>query len=107
MTAEVSPRKGSEPVAISYSTAPKENRSVRASSSFPRACSGDMYATVPTAVPGLVRCSSGTSVVSVEAAELDPGVTDFGGAASFAKPKSRFFPCPRLVTNRFADLICR
>ena len=39
---EVSPRNGSVPVAISYSTAPKENRSVRASSSFPRACSGDM-----------------------------------------------------------------
>jgi hypothetical protein len=42
ITAEVSPRKGSEPVAISYSTTPKEKRSVRASSSLPRACSGDM-----------------------------------------------------------------
>ena len=40
--AEVSPRKGKVPVAISYSTAPKENRSVRASSSFPFACSGDI-----------------------------------------------------------------
>ena len=33
--AEVSPRKGSVPVHISYRTAPKENRSVRASSSLP------------------------------------------------------------------------
>ena len=40
MTAEVSPRKGSEPVHISYRTAPKENKSVRASRGFPRACSG-------------------------------------------------------------------
>ena len=32
----------SRPVAISYSTAPKENRSLRASSSLARACSGDM-----------------------------------------------------------------
>ena len=30
------------PVAISYSTTPNENRSVRTSSSSPRACSGDM-----------------------------------------------------------------
>ena len=38
------PRKRTNPVAISYSTAPKENRSVRASSSLPRTCSGDMGA---------------------------------------------------------------
>jgi len=40
--AEVSPRKGSWPVAISYNTTPKENKSVRESSSLPLACSGDM-----------------------------------------------------------------
>ena len=34
--------KGQRAVAISYSTAPNENRSVRASSSLPLACSGDM-----------------------------------------------------------------
>ena len=28
---------------------------MRTSSSFPRTCSGDIYATVPTAAPGLVR----------------------------------------------------
>jgi len=33
-------------------TAPKENRSVRVSKSLPRACSGDMYATVPTVDQG-------------------------------------------------------
>ena len=32
------------------STTPNERRSVRASRSAPRACSGDMYATVPTSV---------------------------------------------------------
>src|SRR5258708_4743730 len=35
ITAEVSPRNGMAPVAISYNTAPNEKRSVRASSSFP------------------------------------------------------------------------
>ena len=34
--------KARRPVAISYSTAPKENRSVRASTFSPRACSGDI-----------------------------------------------------------------
>ena len=34
ITGELSPRKGTMPVAISYSTAPKENKSLRASSSF-------------------------------------------------------------------------
>ena len=42
MTPELSPRKGSAPVAISYSTAPNENKSVRASSSLARTCSGDI-----------------------------------------------------------------
>ena len=55
--AAVSPANGNVPVAISYSTVPKENRSVRESRSLPFACSGDIYATVPTAVPGLVRNS--------------------------------------------------
>ena len=35
--------------------AAKENRSLRASNSLPRTCSGDMYKTVPSAVPGLVN----------------------------------------------------
>ena len=60
ISAVLSPRKGTWPVAISYSTTPNENKSVRASRSLARACSGDIYATVPTADPGLVR--SGSSV---------------------------------------------
>jgi hypothetical protein len=40
--AEVSPRNGMAPVAISYKTAPNEKRSLRESSCFPLACSGDM-----------------------------------------------------------------
>jgi len=42
IVAEVSPRNGYWPVAISYSTVPNENKSVRASSCLPRACSGDI-----------------------------------------------------------------
>jgi len=39
---ELSPSNGILPVAISYTTAPNENKSVRASSSFAFTCSGDM-----------------------------------------------------------------
>ena len=42
ITPVVRPENACWPVAISYSTAPNENRSVRASRSSPRTCSGDM-----------------------------------------------------------------
>ena len=42
MTADVAPEKAGRPVAISYSTRPREKRSLRPSSALPRACSGDM-----------------------------------------------------------------
>src|SRR5438552_2969418 len=42
MAPDVLPLKGSVPVAISYSTTPTENRSVRASNSLPSTCSGDI-----------------------------------------------------------------
>ena len=101
--AEVSPWNGTLPVAISYKTAPNENRSVRRSSSFPFACSGDMYATVPTAVPGLVRnCRSGPAVAAVI-----PSAAVSGEAFTLASPKSRTLACPRLVTKMFAGLMSR
>src|SRR5271170_3557354 len=62
ITPDVSPRNGTAPVDISYSTTPNEKRSVRASNSFPRTCSGDTYAMVPTVAPGLVNNSSGAAV---------------------------------------------
>ena len=58
---------------------------MRASTSFARTCSGDMYATVPSIMPGLVRCLSDSSW---PAATL---------AVTFARPKSRIFACPRRV----------
>lgn len=42
MSADESPLKARRPETISYSTAPKLNRSERASASLPRTCSGDM-----------------------------------------------------------------
>jgi hypothetical protein len=79
----------------------KLNRSVRASSSNPRACSGDMYGTVPTAAPGVVSCSSvGRPVFASARAGL-------GGGAAFARPKCRILACPRAVIKMFAGLLSR
>ena len=90
------------PVAISYSTTPNENKSVRASSFSPRTCSGDMYATVPSAVPGLVRFTS-ASIVSPPMA-----TASFAPAGiSFARPKSSTFAWPRSVMKIFAGLMSR
>ena len=47
----VSPAKATRPVTISYSTHPKAQMSVRRSTPSPRACSGLMYAAVPTMAP--------------------------------------------------------
>ncbi len=58
----VVPGNGSAPVQSWYNTHPRLNKSPGASTSSPRACSGDMYAGVPTAVPGLVMCTSWLSV---------------------------------------------
>lgn len=58
------PAKGRCPASTSYSTTPKEKISLRASSGRPDACSGDMYATVPTMIPGRVRVSVTVGVAS-------------------------------------------
>ena len=49
--AELAPWNGRCPVTISYSSTPTLKRSLRGSSSSPRACSGDMYGAVPTMSP--------------------------------------------------------
>ena len=72
---------------------------MRASNSLARTCSGDIYATVPSVVPGLVRCC--TSLVNVcVSGELGEGLT-------LASPKSRILACPRWVTKMFAGLMSR
>src|SRR5262245_24458814 len=72
ITAVVGPPNGACPVAISYSTAPKLNKSVRGSNSSPRACSGDMYATVPTGVPGVVSAPYAVVVGAEPTRAADP-----------------------------------
>ena len=73
---------------------------MRASSSLPLTCSGDIYATVPTALPGLVRCAWESIVGAPKASLAVCGLI-------FASPKSRIFACPRSFTKMFAGLMSR
>jgi hypothetical protein len=76
---------------------------VRASTSFARACSGDIYATVPSVEPGLVRCCSSVVPVFAEAIWLE----EMAAGATLASPKSNILACPRLVTKMLAGLMSR
>ena len=106
MTAGASPEKAIRPVAISYSTAPKLNRSLRRSSGSARACSGDMYASVPSATPGVVReFSGGTVCASANGSDAPAALPS--SKASLARPKSRIFVWLRCVTKMLAGLMSR
>jgi hypothetical protein len=58
-----------------------------------------MYATVPSVVPGLVRCSGGSMVAWDD--ELDSAMSL--SKVILASPKSKIFMWPRLVTKMFND----
>ena len=85
VTARVRPPNGVRPVAISKNRTPSENRSLRESTSSPRACSGDMYFIVPRTVPVAVWASSAYSAVG---ACQSPG-SSCRSRTSLASPKSR------------------
>ncbi len=93
----VSPWNGREPVAISYSTTPSEKMSERASTGFPFACSGDMYAAVPTTSCGAVT----------RAVVAGPNPATGVAGLSLAMPKSRTFSRPPLPIMMFAGLMSR
>ena len=76
---------------------------MRESSSLPLACSGDMYATVPMAEPGLVRCSSAMRGFDGVAGGSDGR----GGLRDLGQSEVEDFGVPRLVTKIFAGLMSR
>ena len=76
---------------------------MRASGSFARACSGDMYGTVPKVLPGLVSWLLSTPSVARGSALT---VALFA-ALTFARPKSRILGWPRSVTKLLAGLMSR
>ncbi|HEX4922353.1 MAG TPA: hypothetical protein VFV92_16625, partial [Candidatus Bathyarchaeia archaeon] len=96
MAPDVSPLKAGVPVAISYNTTPNENKSDRASNGLPSTCSGDMYATVPTMEPGLVKSRASSESVGASGAAMS---VDDTGDTTFANPKSRIFALPLSVTK--------
>jgi hypothetical protein len=84
----VVPLKGRVPDSISYRTAPKLKMSDLASRGCPAACSGDMYATVPTTAPAFVKVTPGSAFID------------------FASPKSSTL-APAAVTITFPGLRSR
>ena len=79
-----SPVKGGRPVSSSYSSTPVEYRSLRASTTSPRACSGDRYWAVPMTadvavmvVPGVVHRAGDAEVHDLDVARA--GEHDVGG----------------------------
>src|SRR5713226_9132504 len=94
-SADVSPRNGKVHVHFSYNTAPNENRSVRESSSLTRTCSGNMYATVPSVEPGLVRCCSWIIGVSVLRDAI--WFQELRAGATLTNPEPKETECPRIV----------
>ena len=102
------------PVSIRYSTAPSENRSLRASSGSPVACSGDMYDGVPKNSPALVSCAAGTLAIPKsmslgsparehhDVGGLDVAVDDAGGRGRGAgrRPGGRPGAGPRATPIR-------
>ncbi len=67
------------PVAISYSMAPNEKISLRASAFFPSICSGDMYCIVPTIIPCAVSARLTVGEEPISPCKISP---------PFARPKS-------------------
>ena len=101
-TAEVSPGKARRPVDISYRTAPKENKSLRMSTSCPRACSGGHVS------DDAQRGSRTRQMLrSTGRSRMGRHSSRFTDRLALASPKSRILARPLLVMKRFAGLISR
>ena len=100
------PAKARLPASISYSTQPNAQMSARLSTDFPRACSGLMYAAVPSSTPSPVASAGDVSVGDKDNAA--PG-RELSAAASpsFASPKSSTLTDPSGRTLMFAGLRSR
>jgi hypothetical protein len=85
-----SPSNARVPVSISNSTHPNAHMSLRRSAGLPRACSGLMYAAVPSIIPAPVSITGlvivGECMVGLRAFPLS--------CASFASPKSSTLTAP-------------
>jgi hypothetical protein len=91
--AEVCPANARVPDSISYKTAPKLKMSDRASRALPSACSGDMYAAVPTTAPSIVRVRSSASPSSAPMSLAIPKSSSLalGGSDDPLLPVTRTF----------------
>src|SRR5262245_13587706 len=101
----VSPANAARPVNSSYSTHPNAQMSVRLSAGLPRACSGDMYAGVPSNTPTPVTIAGDVRVGDIDNDDGSAAVA--ADVASLAKPKSSTLTVPSDRTLMFAGLRSR
>src|SRR3974377_161096 len=78
----VSPVNACFPVNISYSTHPNAQMSARRSTVLALACSGDMYAAVPSNTPCIVA-------MRLMVGDVEMSIEDGSPSSALAKPKSR------------------
>ena len=99
----VSPPKAGRPASTSYSAQPNAQMSARLSTVLPRACSGDMYAAVPSIIPAAVIAGDVMvgEVVNPAGPPLALEPPDPGSRA-LARPKSNTFTVPSGRTLMFA-----
>ena len=111
---ESAPTYGGRPVRTAHRMAPRPNTSLRASiwSTAPMACSGGMYAGVPSTLP--VRVASpaprSESIADAAAVASSPAVGSPGPAAgprTLARPQSMTWTSPNAPTMTFAGFRSR
>jgi hypothetical protein len=101
-----SPSNVRRPVNISNSTQPKAQMSARRSTTFPRACSGAMYAAVPRMIPALVIVAGESIVGEAVTSTLRVPLPAFRSSA-LARPKSSTFTVPSGRSLMFAGFRSR
>ena len=102
-TPEVSPGTALPQPAISYSTAPNENRSAAASNSWARSALETYKPPCPSIGPGRSGAAPRPRLATLSTVAHYRSF----GPDTFARPKSSTLACPRLVTNIFAGLMSR
>ena len=95
----LAPVNAGRPVSISESTQPSAKRSLCGPALSPRTCSGDMYPTVPSTVPGRV----GSGVVGAEVGWF----SEASSRTQRASPKSRILMRFSAVTKTFSGFRSR
>jgi len=88
------------PVNISNSTQPNAQMSARRSTGLALACSGDIYAAVPSSTPSCVA-------IRLLVGDLEMSIVEMSPSSALARPKSRIFTVSSAATFMLAGFRSR